>query len=285
MIENPPVPSAYAAGAIRRKLRDVSVDVTFQRESYIDAPRAEQRHWVTNRAVDELVEQLRHLDVTAPGYVGGDSRVEISGRQWSDSTATYVDGQLLIEDQQVMQDWEIPLMRTMAEVVAAGHGDVLEIGFGIGLSATFIEECGVRSHTLVELNQDVARVARDWAATRAGADIVVLDGHWQDQGSRLGLFDGVFWDAFPTSELEFDQYVLRDSTVAESFFPFAASHLRPGGVFTYYTNERDSLSRRHQRNLLRYFSSFGVQVVSGLRPPADCEYWWTDRMCVVRAVR
>jgi len=280
-----PPDGGYRARSVLRKLRDVSVTVNFKRPSYIDAPRAEQRHWVTNRAVDELVEQLRHLDIIAPRYVGGRSRREIDPGQWPGSVATYVDGELLIEDQQVMQDWEVPLMRRMAEVVAATHGDVLEIGFGLGLSAGFIEDSGVASHTIVELNAEVAEVARAWAAARAGSDVVVLQGGWQEQTHRLGLFDGVFWDAFPTSESEFDQYVLRDSTVAESFFSFAAAHLRPGGVFTYYTNERDSLSRRHQRNLLRYFSSFGVETVGGLRPPDDCEYWWTDSMCVVRAVK
>ncbi len=273
------------ARQVRRRLRDVEVTLEFLRSSYIGAPRGEQRHWVTNRAVDELVEQLHHLDLVAPDFVGSDTRRAISPGAWEKSDATYVDGQLLIEDQQVMQDWEIPLMRRMAEVVTASHGDVLEIGFGLGLSAGFIEDCGVRSHTIVELNDRVAEVARDWAATRPDADIEVVSGHWQEQVPRLGLYDGVFWDAFPTSEQEFDEFVLRDSTVAEAFFPAAASRLRPGGVFTYYTNERDSLSRRHQRSLLRYFSSFAVEVVDGLAPPPDCEYWWTDSMCVVTAVK
>lgn len=275
----------FLARSVQRNLRDVSVTVDFERPSFIDAPRPQQRHWVTNRAVDELVDQLRHLDITAPRYVGGRSRRMIDSDTWSGSSATYAGGELLIEDQQVMQDWEAPLMRRMAEVVAAGHGDVLEIGFGLGLSAGFIEECGVKSHTILELNAEVAETARAWAARRPDADIIIHEGSWQEQTQHLGIFDGVFWDAFPTSESEFDQYVLRDSTVAEAFFPFAATHLHPGGVFTYYTNESDSLSRRHQRSLLRYFSSFEVEVVRGLRPPDDCEYWWTDSMCVVRAVR
>lgn len=270
---------------VRRKLRDVVIDVEFLRSSYIDAPRGEQRHWVTNRAVDELVEQLRHLDLIAPDFISSDTRKAIGPGEWSNSEVTFVDGQLLIEDQQVMQDWEVPLMRRMAEVVTEHHGDVLEVGFGLGLSAGFIEDCGVRSHTIIELNADVANVARTWAATREGSDIEVVSGHWAEQSSGLGLFDGVFWDAFPTSEKEFDDYVLRDSTVAEAFFPVASSHLRPGGVFTYYSNERDSLSRRHQRSLLRYFSSFAVEVVDGLAPPPDCEYWWTDSMCIVKAVK
>lgn len=269
---------------VRRRLRDVEIDVEFLRASYIDAPRAAQRHWVTNRSVDELVEQLDHLDLIAPDFVSSDTRRAIAPGDWSRSEVKFIDGQLLIEDQQVMQDWEVPLMRRMAEVVTESHGDILEIGFGLGLSAGFIEACGVRSHTIVELNDDVAEVARTWAAAQ-NSDIEVVSGHWDQQVSQLGLFDGVFWDAFPTSESEFDDYVLRDSTVSEAFFPVASTHLRPGGVFTYYTNERDSLSRRHQRSLLRYFSSFSVEVVSGLVPPPDCEYWWTDSMCVVKAVK
>lgn len=280
-----PEPIPYAANILRRH-RDLSLSLDFTRDSYVAAPRAEQRHWVINRAVNELLEQLRHLDMVAPEYVGGATRDEIESGEWSRSTATYTGDELLIEGQQVMQNWEIPLMLRLAEVVTEGRGDVLEVGFGLGLSATFIEDLGVRSHTIVEFNSEVAEVARAWAERRPpGSDIEILHGSWQERCPRLGLFDGMIWDAFPTSEREFDQYVLRDSTVAESFFPVASAHLRKGGIFTYYTNEEDSLSRRHQRCLLRYFSSFGVEVVSGLRPPDDCEYWWSDRMCVVRAVK
>lgn len=280
-----PEAGAYAARTVLRRLRNVSLEVAFARESFIAAPRPQQRHWVTNRAIDELIEQLHHLDVVAPRYVGGATRPEIEPGEWSRSAATYAGGELLIEDQQVMQDWEIPMMRRLAGIVTQGHGDVLEIGFGMGLSAGFIQECGAASHTVVEFNEDVAAVARRWAARRSPADIDVVQGSWQDQVGSLGLFDGILWDAFPTSESEFDQFVLRDSTVAESFFPTASAHLRAGGRFTYYTNEEDSLSRRHQRGLLRYFSRFSLEVVSGLRPPPDCEYWWSDRMCVVEAVK
>ncbi|WP_323055267.1 MULTISPECIES: class I SAM-dependent methyltransferase [Streptomyces] len=267
-----------------RRFKDFTIELDLHRDSFIDAPRAEQKRWVVHRAVDELAEQLRHLDVVAPDFVAGTTRGQI-GAEWHDSRADYHDGELLIEGQQVMQDWEEALMRRMAERVGATHGDVLEIGFGLGLSATFIEEQRVRSHTIVEFNDEVLARARRWAAERPGADIELIQGNWQQVLPELGDFDGVFWDAFPTSEEEFDQYVLRDSAVAEAFFCEAAAHLRPGGVFTYYTNERDSLSRRHQRSLLRYFSSFSVEVVDGLVPPPDCQYWWTDRMTVVTATR
>ena len=77
--------------------------------------------------------------------------------------------------------------------------------------------------------------------------------------------------------------VLESVTFAEHFFATAARCLRPGGVFSYFTNEIDSFSRRHQRKLLEYFASLSLEVVRGLRPPPDSNYWWADSMVVVRA--
>ena len=48
--------------------------------------------------------------------------------------------------------------------------------------------------------------------------------------------------------------------MAEDFFPVAARVLVPGGIFTWYTNEIDTLSRRHQRLIEKYFRSFQVRV-------------------------
>ena len=267
---------------MRRRYKDFEVELNLLRPSFVSAPRDEQRQWLVNRAIDELAEQLRHLDFIAPRFVGGATRKQIEA-EWQSSEALYNSHELLIEGQQVMQDWERPLMQKMAAVIAGTKGDVLEIGFGLGLSATFIQEHGVRSHTIVELNADVLDVASRWAKQYPGADIELVHGRWQDVLPNLGHFDGILWDAFPISEQEYEQYVMRDSTAAEAFFPEASLHLRPGGVFSYYTNEIDSLSRRHQRSLLRHFSSFRLETVTELNPPANCEYWWADRMAVVTA--
>ncbi len=39
-----------------------------------------------------------------------------------------------------MEDWQTPLMQAMARHVTETHGDVLEIGFGRGVSAEFIQQ-------------------------------------------------------------------------------------------------------------------------------------------------
>ena len=43
-------------------------------------------------------------------------------------------------------------------------------------------------------------------------------------------------------EQEFVEFVANSSTFAEHFFSTASQHLRPGGRFTYLTNEIDSLN-------------------------------------------
>jgi guanidinoacetate N-methyltransferase len=265
-----------------RRYKDFELVLDLPRPEFIRAPRDAQREWLVGQAIDELIEQLRFLDRHAPGLVEGRSRGSITER-WA-TAAPALDGEeLVIDDQEVMQSWERPLMRRLAELVTAGSGDVLEIGFGMGISATFIEDLRPRSHTVIEMNADVARRARAWAAVRPDRDIEIVEASWQEALPGLGLFDGILWDAFPTSDDEYVQSVLRDSTVAEACFAHAAAHLREDGTFTYYTNELDSLSRRHQRALLRAFGSFSAEVVTGLEPPHDCQYWWSDRMAVVRA--
>lgn len=268
---------------MRRRTKNLDLHLSLPRDQFVGTPNPEQRDWLISRSVDELVQQLEHLDDLARGVTLGPTRHAIAG-EWSESTALYAGGELLIEGQQVMQDWEAPMMQAMARRVSRKGADVLEVGFGLGLSAAAIQAADPRSHTIIEFNEQVADHADQWLVEHyPGRDIEVLRGHWQERAAECGDFDGIFWDAFPTSEVEFEEYVLRDSAVAEAFFATAAAHLRPGGSFTYYTNEIDSLSRNHQRALLRYFDSFTVEVIKDLVPPQDCEYWWFDRMAIVTA--
>jgi len=175
-------------------------------------------------------------------------------------------------------------MKAMAEIVTETKGDVLEVGFGMGISATYIQEFGVSSHTIIEFNEDVIAAFLKWQQQYPDRDIRLVKGRWQDVMGQLATYDGIFFDAYPLNEAEFQQTVLNSITFAESFFSVAASLLRNEGIFTYYTNEIDSLSRRHQRLIFKHFRTFSVSVVP-LSPPQDCNYWWADSMAVVKAVK
>ncbi len=254
------------------------------KEEFLNPPRKNQRNWLLRRALDEFSDDLVQLDDIAKRFVSGSDRVDIE-RTWSESQAEYTPTELIIEGQQVMQDWETPLMKAMADIATESGGDVLEVGFGMGISASFIQERRPKSHTIIEFNQEVMAVFEQWRSRHADRDIRLVRGRWQDVAEALPEFDSVFFDAYPASEAEFEESVVNSITFAESFIPAAAKLLRPGGVFTYYTNEIDSFSRRHQRFLFKHFRSFALSVVRSLRPPEDCHYWWADSMAVVKAVK
>ena len=46
--------------------------------------------------------------------------------------------------------WEAPLMAAHAEVICRGSGDVLNVGFGMGIIDTYIQGYAPRSHTIIE---------------------------------------------------------------------------------------------------------------------------------------
>ena len=53
-------------------------------------------------------------------------------------------------NQEVMGSWEDPLMKRHAEVACENGGDILEIGFGMGISANYIQQQNPDSHTIIE---------------------------------------------------------------------------------------------------------------------------------------
>jgi amino acid adenylation domain-containing protein len=269
---------------LTRESPQVSVSLRVA-EGFVNPPSPSQRNWILRRSLDELVDDIVHMHGVSRRFVSGSQRVPISG-DWQRSHAHFAHSELIVEGQQVMQDWERPLMKEMAKIATTtARGHVLEIGFGMGISATYIQERGVASHTIVECNGDVVRALVKWRKGYPQRDVRIVQGRWQDVVAGLGSFDSVLFDAYPMSEAEFTEHVIEQITFAESFFQTAFDCLRAGGVFTYYTNEIDSFSRKHQRALFKYFDSVTLKVIGPLHPPQTSHYWWADSMVAVCATK
>lgn len=252
------------------------LNLRLKNNDFINPPRENQRHWLIGQWLNEAEADLVHLNEIAHKLVpGSPPKTDLLDKIHSEMT-----------DDEIMEDWQRPMMLAMAEQVAASHGDVLEIGFGRGVSATMIQDLGVKSHTIIEFSDFVVdNYFQPWRAKYPNQDIQLIKGKWQDVQGQLPDFDGVFFHAVPTNENEFMEYMVNSITFAEHFFPAAAQLLRTGGVFTYLSTEIDSLSRRHQRALFEHFSEISLRRVS-LKIPEDTEdMWWADSMVVVRAVK
>jgi guanidinoacetate N-methyltransferase len=258
-----------------KRLPKLDLALQIKDPNFIRPPREAQRNWLLNRAVGEFIQDLESLDQLSKRFVPGTEEVPLDDRSQTD-----------LVDEQIMEDWQIQIMRKMAELVCKSGGDILEIGFGRGISANFIQEQGVRSHTIVEVSDPIVKRFETWKAAYPQADIRMVHGRWQDVTAELGSYDGVFFHTYPLDEQEYVDNVVDSITFAAHFFPTASAHLKPGGVFTYLTNEIDSFSRAHQRLLFQHFNSITLQIVEPLNLPEDIQdAWWADSMVVVQAVK
>ena len=98
------------------------------------------------------------------------------------------------EDREVMMDWEHDLMSGSAAYITENGGDILEIGFGMGISAGYIQSHSISSHTIVENHPDIIPKAHEWAAEKP--NVTIITGSWYDNLDNLSTYDGVFYDTF-----------------------------------------------------------------------------------------
>ena len=107
--------------------------------------------------------------------------------------------EILLKDNkhQVMMEWEKPYMEACIDKLQP-KGDVLEIGFGMGYSATRIQKYKPKSHTIIEMDPTVIERLKEWA--KDYDNIIIVEGTWQEKIHNLGTFDEIFMDDSPLNE-------------------------------------------------------------------------------------
>ena len=94
----------------------------------------------------------------------------------------------------VMMDWEDNLMKYHANLVCHNKGEVLEFGFGLGISATYIQSHNPKSHTIIETHPQIIEKAKLWALDKPNVKIV--EGDWIESFNQLDKYDGIFFDTY-----------------------------------------------------------------------------------------
>ena len=95
---------------------------------------------------------------------------------------------------EVMMSWEAPLMSASAAYACTGGGDILEIGFGMGISAGYIQSHSITSHTIIENHPDIILKAQEWASGKS--NVTIITGSWYDVKNNLSTYDGLFYDTW-----------------------------------------------------------------------------------------
>ena len=126
-------------------------------------------------------------------------------------------------DIEVMMSWESGIMEKSAEFVCHNKGDILEIGFGMGLCADYIQAQDVNSHTIIEIHPQIVERLNTWASGKS--NVTVIEGDWSAV-SISNTYDGIFLDTFGDENLD-------------KFKDFALAKAKSGARITYWNNEEE----------------------------------------------
>jgi len=93
----------------------------------------------------------------------------------------------------VMHDWEDLMMKKHAEIVCQNGGDILEIGFGMGISADYIQSHNIKSHTIIENDKKIYEKLLEWSKDKP--NVKTIFGDWITNLPEQ-KFDGIFRDTW-----------------------------------------------------------------------------------------
>ncbi|ODS23387.1 hypothetical protein AB835_09200 [Candidatus Endobugula sertula] len=161
---------------------------------------------------------------------------------------------LYICGQEVMSNLQIPYMKKLAENACLNGGKVLNIGYGLGISDSFIEKNrelnGVTEHHIIEFNKQVCKKAEAWRKTQKyKKNIFIHQGPWETIVPMLSMqFDGVLYDGYP----------LHKDMICKDVIPFIEASVQyklvkeNEGVMTFFMDSIDGFGEAFKKFLKEY---------------------------------
>jgi len=219
--------------------------------------------------------------------------------EWKTTKPIITDDKLVIFGFDVMERWEEPYMKHLADIITRYDGEkrILEVGFGLGISASYIASHeSVIEHVIIEANHEVFNRAAEFSqqmntkkfgnseknidltdqvnnnnllSIKSREFVKPIHGLWEEVIDQLprNYFDGILFDVYPNLPEEMER------TYISPFFEVAYDLLKEGGIFTYYSDESKELPEEHRKKL----SIIGFKKISfelcPVNPPKDCTYW------------
>ena len=141
---------------------------------------------------------------------------------FKDNTLTFSADKIVDDSSgfEVMMDWEAPIMAKSAEYICQSKGDILEIGFGMGICSDYIQAQNVNSHTIIEIHPQILERLNAWASGKS--NVTIIEGDWSSV-SISDTYDGIFLDTYGDEN-------------TDKFKDFALARIKSGGRITYWNN-------------------------------------------------
>ena len=132
---------------------------------------------------------------------------------------TFLKDKILDENEkEIMMEWETPIMKEHAKVVTENGGDILEIGFGMGICSNFIQQHNIKSHTIIEINDQIFNKLLEWAKDKP--NVIPIKGDWFSSIPNK-KYDGIMHDTWEDKNFY-------------NLVPPVKKYLKPKGIITYY---------------------------------------------------
>ena len=147
-----------------------------------------------------------------------------------------------LNNDQVMMEWEKSYMEKCIDMLNP-KGNVLEIGFGMGYSATQIQKYNPKSYTIIECDPIVIKKCKKWA--KKYNNVTIIEAKWQEVicTDKLSKYDEIFFDDFPNNLSNLTQLELFNINHRLHIFIDLLSqyHLKPKSKISAYLCKKDSL--------------------------------------------
>jgi len=175
---------------------------------------------------------------------------------YKDETLTFSSSKIYYIDEsetefQVMMDWEDNIMKASADYICEGSGDILEIGFGMGIAADYIQANSITSHTIIENHPQIIEKAKAWAVGKS--NVTIVEGDWYVIKDSLSTYDGIFYDTWADDNVDRFTSVLPTLAKSGAKTTWWNNHTNLDDVFFINGTTYESISVNPPSNI--YFNS------------------------------
>jgi len=181
------------------------------------------------------------------------------------------------EKHQIMMEWEKPYMEKSIEMLNP-FGKVLEIGFGMGYSASKI--CSfkeVTEYNVIECNPNVwnkfNKFKEQQNDIRPDLQINLIKGRWEDVLETTGIYDNIYFDDYVLDENP-SAYIYSFTRLNKFLYKILKNHTKIGSKISFYstTNNYDIY---HKLKCIRInIDEYPIKI------PENCNYARGDKMYI-----
>lgn len=174
---------------------------------------------------------------------------------------------------QIMMEWEKSYMEACIQNLNP-FGDVLEIGFGLGYSATEIQKFPINSYTVIECDKKTYERSINWKE-KYNHPINIIFGKWEEVFHKLSKFDCIFFDDYDIKTLENCKMDHAMPCRNADFIRQMVKNLKKYSKFSFYCaindNDLETYKNQWSNNLKRYHKKIYFEKYN-IKIPKNCNY-------------